>query len=284
MTLLMIGSLSWSCSPDRPRVEPELPSGFEIGPVSDYPISAAGETAIEDSTAGVTFVFPSGGEGTLSVARILSSPVPEPDGADGFLVEFSSDERIHIRMPRVGNVEPLLWVCAVPATSTYEPLPQAEAWIPVMPTDTLSNPAVFEIYEAGGIPEFAPGLAAAAARPAQSYYFMRKYIPKDGSEWLNFLNIRVITEWTIRDVIAALPAASANFARQETQGRLALRAWKVLASPELSSYNAFEWWAQGAYRRLYPRFNFVATGHSRATESTVAHEDRPLLHPRVPRG
>ncbi|MFH1144943.1 MAG: hypothetical protein V1774_10410 [Candidatus Eisenbacteria bacterium] len=270
-----------ACSPERERIAvPEPETGFEVGEVTDYEVSETAETTVADTVSNATFVFPSGAQGQLGVARILTSPIAAPDSAEGFRVEFTSDDRIQLLLPRGENTEPLLWVYAIPVTSTYDALPQAEAWLPVMPVDTLSNPAVFELYEAGEMPAGARMSAVAKTgatgvaktRPAQSYFFMRRYIRRDAWEWQNMDNIRLVTRWTIRDVIAALPGPLQAFALQETENRLALRGWVALASPEVSAYSAFEYWARGAYRRLYPRFSFVATGPTRATEATIAHE------------
>jgi hypothetical protein len=269
LLLLTVTAFHPGCAPERKRINTAEPSSdFDLGPVTEYDVSSAVEVSVEDSVAGGTFVFPSGAEGSLGVARILTAPIAFPDGADGFRVEFTSDDRIHLELPREENTEPQLWVYAIPATSTFETLPQPETWLPLMPADTLSNPAVFELYEPGEMPE--PG--AAKERPPQSYYFMRRYITRDGWEWQNMSNIRTVTRWTIADVLDSLPADLQPFGRQETAERLALRAWIAIEAPQANAYAGFQWWALGLYRRVYPHFSFVATGSTRATESTIAHE------------
>ena len=257
---------------DRERITISEGDGqFALGPATEYAISETGELALPDTVTNATFAFPSGATGTLRVARILSSPIAPPDGADGFWVEFSTDDRLQIFLPREGNQEPLLWMCAIPKTSTYDGVSNEIVWLPVMPADTLSNPAVFDLYEEGTLPN-GESTGLEKEPPAQSYYFMRRYVTRDGWEWQNMQNIQLATRWTMRDVIEMLPGALQGWALQETQDRLRLRAWVALASPNESAYAGFQYWARGLYRRTYPHFSFVATGPSRATEATIAHE------------
>ncbi len=289
-------AMSLSCAPERERLGPPEPAGgeFTLGPVTEYPVPAEAGQALADSISGGEFVFPEGGAGTLKVARIVESPLPGPEGAEGFSVEYDGYDRIELRLGRPEGSVPLLYIYGFGDVSPAEPLASEDpnTWWPVMPEDTLSNPAVFRLVEPG-IPDYTPsaneplapngtrgprGLAApgaSAEEATQSYRFMRRVIEKDRQEWTNLVNLRLITQWTVRDVIAALPDGLKDFATSETSDRLAFRSYAALPSPNVSSYSAFQHYRTylgPPYRRLYPMMSYVCTGNDLATEATVAHE------------
>ena len=283
-----------SCSSDRKRVGPENPGqgSFALGPTTTYAVQVAAGGSVADSISGGTFAFPEGGNGTLAVARIKETPLAPPAGADGFWVEYSGDEKLDLRLPRTADSIPNLWVYGFGNVSPSESMTSADTWWPVMPEDTLSNPAVYPLVEPG-LPDYTPvgaeapvsgdrhGVAASSlragrpARPVHSYHFMRRIISRTQPEWLNLNHLRLLTQWTVRDVIDELPAGLKAHATSETADRLAFRSYQALPAPDVSAYAAFLYYTTyvGApYRRVYPMLSYVCSGSNIATEATVAHE------------
>lgn len=292
-SLALLASLSASCSPDRTRLGPaDTDEQFTLGPATEYAVAVAAGGGVADSISGGEFVFPDGGSGTLTVARILASPLAPPEGAEGFSVEYTGDEKLELRLPRSEDSIPILWIYGFGDASPADPMPVRDTWWPVMPEDTLSNPAVFELV-APGFPDFTPieskvgpprgpaQLLAPAAQPSapiHNYRFMRRYISRSNPAWMNLSNLRQMTDWTVRDVIAALPPGLQGHATAETtapNARLAFRSYRALPAPEVSAYAAFRYYRTyiGApIRRVYPMMSYVCSGPNLATEATVAHE------------
>jgi hypothetical protein len=279
------------CQSERTPVEPgDAPDGgaFELGPPVSYPIDLEPGGALPDTLSTGTFVFPDGGAGTLTVARIVGTTHPGPMDSEGFAVEYSGDEKLELHLPRGPESIPLLWVYGSPDTSPYDGRGEAETWWPMMPEDDEGAIAIFPLV-APGDPEFAglrrvpddptsglplddPGRPAAGIH---NYRFMRRYIRPNQPEWQTLHNLTLVTQWTIADVLAALPEDLRTFATTETGGRLALRSYVALPAPEVSAYSPFLFYSTYVgppVRRLYPMLSYVCSGPNIATEATVAHE------------
>lgn len=212
-------------------------------------------------------------------------------GGEGFWVEYTGDEELEWHQAYGTNEVPLLWVYGFPDVSPADGEGDADLWWPVMPEDSTSNPAVFPLVRPGR-PEGKAGLLPAALedpwggrlpsepgskyqRPIHSYYFVRHIINRDDPDWMILGNFKLITRWTIRDLIHFLPANLQSHATTETSGRLAMRGWAVLPTDDISAYSAFHYhttYVAGYYRRLYPMLSYVYQGPKMATEATIAHE------------
>lgn len=282
---LFIGlSLLCACASDHPRLDPGGSDDdiVTLGPETIYPVAAV----VPDSISGGEFVFPQGGSGTLKVARILASATPTPDDAEGFFVEYAGEDRMHYREARRPDTRLALWILGRPDCSTSTPLSEHGDWLAIMPVDTLSDPVVFELTQPGYPPEgevaAAPGSGAGsilsvtprlAPRPLNSYYIMRKHIPRNGALATNLGVIVALARWNMNDLIGAIQPGSPL--RQTVESRYrdthALEGWTGLASG-VSAYNAFRWWGRHTIREVRPYFQWVAIGTTRATESTIAHE------------
>lgn len=290
VAILLAGLLLlYGCAPDRSRLESTEPDAdiVTLGPETVYAVGAV----VPDSVTGGEFVFPEGGSGTLTVARILTSATPAPDEADGFFVEYDGEERMHYREARQPDARLVLWILGRPDCSTSTPPSPHGDWLAVMPVDTLSDPVVFELTQPGYPPaadvfttrrgDAAPTLPLAprgpadrqAPRPINSYYIMRKHIPANGTLATNLGVIVAIAQWTMNDLIRALPTAGSLRQTVDTRhrGTHALEGWKGMPSG-LSAYSGFRWWLRRTIRETRPYFQWVATGSMRATESTIAHE------------
>lgn len=297
-----------ACQTERTPVHPEDepdPGAFELGSIVSYPVDLDAGGVIADSISTGSFVFPEGGLGTLEVARIVRTAHPGPMEAEGFAVEYTGDEKIELHLPRTAESIPLLWVYGSPDTSPYDGRGAAETWWPVMPEDDEGPDAVFPLVTPGD-PEFAgrslspdqrafPESGRDPLRPASgtgvlgtlgpegsargagihNYRFMRRYIRPSQPEWQTLHNLTLVTQWTIADVLAALPEDLRAFAATETAGRLALRSYVALPAADVSAYSPFLFYTTYVgppIRRLYPMLSYVCSGPNIATEATVAHE------------
>ncbi len=70
---------------------------WEIGPSTDYAVEGDGEVEIDDPVSGLTFVFPQGGNGTLSVAPIVSGPAFEYESTQVH-ISYSGEETVYARL------------------------------------------------------------------------------------------------------------------------------------------------------------------------------------------
>lgn len=277
-----------SCSPDRTRLGPVNGGDdtFTLGPETTYAVQVGTGGSLADSISGGTFAFPSGGSGTLTVARITGSPLAPPEGASGFSVEYTGEEPMELRLERSADSIPLLYVYGFGDVSPSDPMTSPSTWWATMPEDTTSNPAVFWLAPPGTPDETlaratgARGIAgprAPASRPVNSYHCMIRKVSPDYPEWAYRNNLQKVTALTIQDVIAGLPAGLRPHAWDAVGegGRIALRAYEIVPSDEVSAYSAFSYPLGNfgvRYRRLFPMMHFVCTGAKAATEATVAHE------------
>jgi len=287
-TSLALAGLTWiACSPDRERLGP-VDGGdgqFTLGPATTYAVEVAAGGSVADSISGGTFAFPNGGSGTLTVARIVESPLAPPEGASGFSVEYTGNVPMELRLERTAESIPLLWIYGFGDVSPAEPMTSENTWWAMMPEDTVSNPAVFWLAPPGK-PDEALARASgagratappAAERPVHSYRCMIRKVSPDYPEWAYRNNLQKITALTIQDVIAGLPPGLRSHAWDEVGegGRIALRSYEIVASDDVSSYSAFSYPLGNfgvRYRRLFPMMHFVCSGPKAATEATVAHE------------
>lgn len=111
-------------------------AAWRYGPAVDYPVDASGPHAIPDPITGGTFHLPSGGRGTLTVAPILSGPLTLLAGATSFAVTWTGAEPLELHLPRTPDALTSFHLAGEPTYSTYEPLPEVGAWLPIAPTPT----------------------------------------------------------------------------------------------------------------------------------------------------
>lgn len=287
--LAAVAGILASCSPDRPRLDGtgDDQGNFTLGPATAYPVVNGG--AVTDSISGGVFAFPEGGSGTLSVARIEQSPLPVPEDARAFHVEFTGSDPMEIRLERTAQSIPVLYIYGFGDVSPSDPMKTENTWWGIMPEDTVSNPAVFQLAppgrpEPGSVtrPSGAEGegtsVTAAgtpAGRPVNSYHCVVQLAPPD-CDMMLFRRIRKkATELTIQDVIAGLPERLRQHAWSETEGRLALQCYDLMFAFDVSAYSAFTYPLGNfgiRYRRLYPMMHYVWSGRNAADEYTIAHE------------
>ncbi len=279
-----------SCSPDRTRLDP-VNGGeeeFVLGPATTYAVQVDAGGSMADSISGGAFAFPNGGGGTLTVARIVESPLAPPEGAAGFSVEYTGDEPMELLLERTAESIPLLWVYGFGDVSPSEPMTAENTWWAMMPEDTTSNPAVFLLAPPGkpdAVLARAAGGGSGAGRAAAPcseeprfvnvYKFMARRVAPGSNVWEFRKNMQALTKFVVDALIAGLPADLRAHARSEVDGRLAFRSYELLFAYQSSSYSAFTYPLGNfgvRYRRLYPMMHYVWTGPNAATQATVAHE------------
>jgi hypothetical protein len=116
--------------------------GVATGPARTYAISSGVATAITDTVTGWRLMFPSGGSGTLSVARVVGGPsLPDP-GAIRATVSYSGAERVELAVvrPAGGDVDALFYG-TVPDVLTSGP--DSVRWWGVPPVAERGDTVVF---------------------------------------------------------------------------------------------------------------------------------------------
>ncbi len=84
-----------------------LPPGFQKGKTVNIQVDVAENGTVTDDFTGTTFVFPEGGDGTLTIAELTATPDTPFEGTFVAL-SFSGAAPFNVRLPPKGDVRPLV--------------------------------------------------------------------------------------------------------------------------------------------------------------------------------
>ena len=251
------------------------PAEWEYGPPAEYAVSGVAPRSLPDPVSGGTFYVPEGGEGTLSVAPILSGPLTLPEDGRAFGMSYVGTGAFELRLPRAADSATTLEIAGAPDHSTYDPVSEAGAWIPVAPDDPATDPVVFELAVAsppGAGVEFA---RRAAGMQTATYYLQAaaRSIQSIEAEYLEFVRLDRELEQVIEGLVGKLPTALQTQVRAATAAGAPMHRHASVLGSEISSYVGFRrYWYSPTARHTYPYFTLVARGPLMATRSTLAHE------------
>ena len=107
----MIAGFFWGCSDDSPTSDTKTTGGDEIttGAGKTYTVDSAVSLEMKDTVSGMTFSFPEGGSGTLSVAPVTSSPDVGVETTK-VAVSYTGDETVEVLVPRTEGGEEIAFV------------------------------------------------------------------------------------------------------------------------------------------------------------------------------
>jgi hypothetical protein len=103
--------------------------GFEYG--DSRTLSVAGLTEIYDPVSGLSFGFPEGGRGTLTISEILSAPERPVAGGRGWRLEADSLDAVTVRAPVGADEEAACRAWGFLEGSADDGAPRDGRWIPV---------------------------------------------------------------------------------------------------------------------------------------------------------
>jgi hypothetical protein len=272
VTVLSAACLLAACTKKDDPVGPTT-STFSYGAHTDYAVASAVAVTIADSVSGAQFRFPNGGQGTLSVARILDSPADVPADGHGFQVIFSGEEEFVILLPRDVDNEPLLWYWCTATESRSDRNPADNVWQPITPTDTTANPAEFRIQSFANIGSFTgtPGRGLLSKRgPATPVNIWNATIKKSGYIWGRRLLLEELTRMTIQETVAKMSSSLQSRVIQDIEGKFLPGVHSTWVSSH-TYYHPYVYLTDvsAATRILDPYFCYdIPT----ATANSVAHE------------
>lgn len=243
-------------------------AAWRYGPAVDYPVDASGPHAIPDPITGGTFHLPEGGRGTLTVTPILGGPIPLIADATSFAVTWTGAEPLELHLPRTPDALTSFHVAGEPTYSTYEPLPEAGAWLPIAPTPT--DDAWIVPLPAGATPTERLRLGLQTASAPVHCASLTQALTSPPVLQLQIYDAQLHN--TLESLILKLsPTLQANV-RADMQDA-PLRLHDTVISTDVNAYNASQTGLRGyGSRTLRPHFQFVVTGKNLPTASTFAHE------------
>jgi hypothetical protein len=146
ITVFLSFLLFMSCSKKNPTGPADSANGdFKTGTSTVYTVSGSGAISVKDSVSGATFLFPDGGNGTLSVAPIISAPdVGIPSTRVD--VKYTGSDKIAMAVPHTEGYEEMVYIYGeIPNTSVQGGKPGDKAWLGVLPTEKRADATVFTL-------------------------------------------------------------------------------------------------------------------------------------------
>jgi hypothetical protein len=273
--LYFMGPVLLSCG--DASVDPQDPGtdGTDYGEPRTYPVAGGPGTAIRDEVSGEVFLFPNGGNGTLTVAPITAAALPGPaEGGQGFKVEYTGSDSIEIHVAYAADQTPMVWIWADPGVSLAETDPSSSrTWVPLEPADSAGNPAVFALIDPGK-PSPASGRYALQNPSAKTtYQIWKDKIRKSSLVFTRLATLTELTNKNIEDIYRLLPAALQRQARSEIDVRLKPRVFTTYVG-WVSFYHPFVYGSNWSLltRTVDPYFTYAVLWGTIADPSTVAHE------------
>ena len=209
VTLVLSCSGKSSSGPDDNGGGDEIKTGTAV----TYQV-ASGVASVRDSVSGVTFVFPTGGTGSLKVAPVISGPEVGVT-AERLSVEYTGSGEIAISVPHTEGNEEVVYIRGkIPnKVSIHDAQAGDEAWLGIAPAEKRADATIFNLSTvslAGSGKRMATGTTAAtvavATIPAGSDAMARRTEA-----------VRLVTE-AVAFWVNNLPKALADEARTKING------------------------------------------------------------------
>lgn len=202
-----------------------LPVGFAIGTKTATTVSSSSYKEVVEPVSGYTFVFPSGGSGTLNVAPITTAPDRPVAGGVGFNIEYSGSESMKVKIPTSAGDQLLGYGMA--NGSIDDGLSATNRWIAIAGDDSQSGYRLFDLGT--------PGVSASATKnsvirrnttaPRNTYkgysqYWITQLSPTDNAKRVA---IGLQAALDVENWLNVLPPSLQTAARAATSGRLRYR-------------------------------------------------------------
>ncbi len=126
---------------------PAVVDPVSYGPARALRVNVAAGGIITDAASDLTFVFPAGGNGMLTLAPITAAPARSLSGGAGYQVRFSQDAPVSIRYPMPASGERLLY-CLRDAGGCYDDIARpAVEWLTVPPRNPGDGFLYFDLAQ-----------------------------------------------------------------------------------------------------------------------------------------
>ncbi len=113
VVVAMIASMVLSCSSDSPTSDKngkdDAGDSIKTGDVKTYAVDSTGSLIVRDTVSGMSFSFPEGAAGTLSVAPVTASPEIGIEAAK-VAVSYTGDDTVEILVPKTVGGEDMAFV------------------------------------------------------------------------------------------------------------------------------------------------------------------------------
>jgi len=210
-------SVLFSCGGGGKSSNPDVEPDWRVGTASDYVVSGAGATTVQDSLTGIEFEFPQGGYGTLTLAEIEAGPEAPYDG-EGFTLEYTGTEKIYARIP----TDDAYCVLLMGYGGSYGSRDDRDEddWRALPQVESDGNEVVFELIPQEGSSGISSGAASPVAHNGFKHHWLAK-IPSGSSDAVKLAAIKSQATEFIDHYIDSLPASIKTHANTEYTGRLA---------------------------------------------------------------
>ncbi len=147
--MLLITAVIWSCSDDSPTSDKsdDSDTGIETGTAKTYEVNSSTPHDVQDTESGLTFSFPDGGNGTLSVAPVTSSPEVGIK-ATKVAVSYSGDEDVEILVPKTEGGEDMVMVYTRRTGVMVDDFDGDYSWWGIPSSGERDNSVVFQLSPA----------------------------------------------------------------------------------------------------------------------------------------
>ncbi|MBF0232603.1 MAG: carboxypeptidase regulatory-like domain-containing protein [Desulfamplus sp.] len=230
----------------------------KLGMPTTYEVTGTSATAVKDSVSGCTFLFPDGGNGTLSVAPVLSAPeIYYP--ATKIAVEYSGEGNVEIAVPHTeGNEDVLFVYTQYPPHIAVDDVTGDYTWFGVAPSEQRDDATVFSISS-----DLATEPTAKLSRAAATTTVVLAFssVPRNSPERVKMDVLRESVRQAVSWWLDNLPSSLASSARTQIEGDLRYGiAWTT-------GGNCYD-----HAPHMFGPDAIIELNWTTATSSTVAHE------------
>ena len=201
---------------------------FEVGEAVSTAVASDTAVEIAEPVTGRTFVFPDGGQGTLTVAPITAGPDRPYPGGSGFRVEWTGNERVRIRVPDTDGADYLLGYGVFTGAGNFDA--EGGRWVHIPSSEKADGVLTFDlpvVFEAAPVAEWESQTASGQSLVAQPLsrwrgysYFWLTLVTPTASAAENQALVVATADGFMSNWLMALPAAMRERAVAETSGRL----------------------------------------------------------------
>jgi hypothetical protein len=145
MSVVIVTGVLWGCSKNSPTSDGGNGTGeIKTGPAVIYQVGSAASVAVRDTVSGMTFSFPEGGTGTLSVAPVTSAPDPGV-AATKVAVSYSGTGVMEILVPKTAGDEDIAFVYTRRTGLMVDDFDGEYSWWGIAPSGEREGSVVFEL-------------------------------------------------------------------------------------------------------------------------------------------
>jgi len=191
--------------------------GIKTGATTTYPIDAAAAVQVKEETSGLTFSFPDGGKGTLSVAPVTSSP-DLGITAKKVEVSYTGSGNVEVLVPKTAGGEDLAFVYTRRPGIMVDDFDGEYSWWGIAPSEERDGSLVYSLS-----PVLEQGSAAKHAGVSASnggVVLAIASLAAGSSEAARIASLRTSVAQAVEWWLANLPSSLASTARAQVEGNL----------------------------------------------------------------